>query len=132
MRMRNRAVSQWLAAAWILAASLPTIAQVAVVPANPNPPVKVNTKVKHVLLNNFTLGGHDQKFFLGALTRLATKYGFQLDVSDNMTYITPATLAGVDVAVFNNGDGDVLTDSISLRAMKNFTIPVAAGWLGFW
>lgn len=119
MRISSAGVKGWMAAAWVLAASLPLMAQVAVVPSNPNPPVKVNTKVKHVLLNNYTLGGHDQTFMLDVLTRLATKYGFQLDVSDTRTYITPSTLEGVDVAVFNNGEGDVLSDSTSLGAMKN-------------
>ena len=108
------------AAGIAIALIVPAGAQVAVVPANANPPVKVNTHIKRVLLYNYTKGGHSKTPILEALKRLATKYGFQLDVSGTDTYITPATLTGVDLAIFSNGDGDVLENATSLAAMKDF------------
>ncbi len=91
-------------------------------PRNPNAEYQKNPNahVKHVLLYNFTLGGHSKTPILNAMRRLATKYGFQLDVGGTDNYITAATLAGVDVAVFSNGDGDVLANATSLAAVKNF------------
>ncbi len=113
-------LAQAAVAAIALASAGLAVGQVAVVPANPNPPVKVRTHVKRVLLYNYTFGGHSKTPIQQAMTRLATKYGFQLDVAGNNDYITPATLAGVDVAIFTNGDGDVLENATSLAAMKDF------------
>jgi trehalose utilization protein len=41
-------------------------------------------------------------------------------VSGTDNYITTATLEGVDVAIFSNGDGDVLSNATSLAAVRNF------------
>jgi trehalose utilization protein len=79
-----------------------------------------HSKVKRVLLYNRTFGGHDKAPLLNAMRRLQAKYGFQLDVSGADNYITTATLEGVDVAIFSNGDGDVLSNATSLAAVRNF------------
>ena len=91
--------------------------------------------VHHVLLYNYTLGGHSMFPMLNSMIRLANKYGFQLDTSKNPSYIhpnlsgSPSTLAGVDVAVFSNGDGDVLSNASSLTAMKTFVQDSGKGLL---
>jgi hypothetical protein len=91
-------------------------------PFNANAEYQKNphAKVKRVLLYNRTFGGHDKAPLLNAMRRMSTKYGFQLDVSGADNYITAATLEGVDVCVFSNGDGDVLSNATSLAAMRNF------------
>ncbi len=88
-------------------------------PANPYQLSRFN-HVHRVLLYNYTLGGHNKTYLVNSMTRLANKYGFQLDVGTTQTYITPTTLNGVDVAVFCNGDGDVLQNATSLAATKVF------------
>src|SRR4051812_30498847 len=98
---------------------------------NPNAPYQKNpnAKVKHVLLYNFTLGGHSKTPLLNAMRRMATTYGFQLDVGGTNNYITTATLANVDVAVFSNGDGDVLSNAASLAATRDFVEVKGKGML---
>lgn len=80
--------------------------------------------VKSVLLYDQAPGHSDGKQALRrSLSRLSQKYGFRLDIQDQNGYITAATLAGVDVVVFSQGDGDVLggMSSASTVAMENFT-----------
>jgi hypothetical protein len=78
------------------------------------------THIKGVLLMDWTAGGHDKANTQNHLFRLSKKYGFRLDRSQSNTYITAATLQGIDLVVFNNGDQDPLTNSASLTAIKNF------------
>jgi hypothetical protein len=88
-------------------------------------PVKnaaAGTKIKHVIHYEFSKGGHDQANTRNHLTRLANKYGFRLDRWTAKADVTPENLTGVDIAVFNQGDGDVLEPATSSQtaAMKDF------------
>ena len=80
------------------------------------------TKIKFVVHYEFSKGGHSQTNTRNHLTRLATKYGFRLDRWTQQADVTPANLVGVTIAVFNQGDGDVLEPAGSsyVTAMKNF------------
>jgi hypothetical protein len=91
-------------------------------PFNPNTEYQKNPHagVKHVLLYNTTFGGYDKRIIERAMRRLASRYGFRLDTNSSRNYISAATLEGVDVAVLSNGDGDVLSQAVSLAAMKEF------------
>jgi hypothetical protein len=104
-------------------------AQVAAVPRDPNNPYQKSkfAKVHRVFLYAYELGGHDQSFLTNSMKRYAAKYGFQLDIGTTNSYITETTLGlsgdttnPVNVAVFNDGDGDVLSNATSLAAMKKF------------
>lgn len=106
-----------------------TKAQVAVVARDPNNPYQKSRfgHVHRVFLNSYELGGHNQSYLQQSLTRYARKYGFQLDIGTSASYITEASLGlsgdttnPVNVAVFNDGDGDVLSNATSLAAMKKF------------
>ncbi len=95
-----------------------------------------NSRVHRVLYYSYKLGGHTQSYLQAELTRLANIYGFQLDVGSTASYITETSLgmAGdttnpVNVAVFNNGDGDVLQNATSLAAMKKFVQDKGRGLL---
>jgi len=104
-------------------------------PSNPyqqNP----NNHVRRVLYYSYKLGGHNQSYMLAEQIRLARQYGFQLDTSSNASYITETTLGlsgdttnPVNVAVFNNGDGDVLSNATSLAAMKKYVQDKGRGLL---
>jgi len=86
-------------------------------------PVKnaaAGTKIRHVLLYDWSNGGHDKTHTQKHMMRLAKKYGFRLDRSHSMTYITPATLQGVDIVVINNSDQDAFQNATSLAAMRDF------------
>jgi hypothetical protein len=87
------------------------------------------TNVKHVLLYDWSNGGHSRIHTQRHMMRLAKKYGFRLDRSQTNTYITPATLQGVDIVVFNNGDQDPLSNATSLAAMRNFIEEQGKGML---
>jgi Trehalose utilisation len=78
------------------------------------------TKVKGVLLMDWRNGGHDRGPTQRSMMRLAQKYGFKLDRSESQTYITAATLQGIDVIVFNNGDQDPIPGSTQLQAVRDF------------
>jgi hypothetical protein len=80
------------------------------------------TKIKFIIHYEFSKGGHSQTNTRNHLTRLANKYGFRLDRWTAQADVTPTNLAGVDIAVFNQGDGDVLepANSSYVTAMKNF------------
>lgn len=104
-------------------------AQVAVVARDPNNPYQKSKfgHVHRVLLNSYELGGHNQSYLQESLKRYAKTYGFQLDIGTSASYITEASLGlsgdttnPVNVAVFNDGDGDVLSNATSLAAMKKF------------
>jgi len=111
-------------------------AQAKVVAYNASNPYQMGrfSHVKRVLLYNYTLGGHSKTPLLNSMTRLANKYGFQLDIGGTSSYITNATLAmdsanPVNVVVMSNGDGDVLQDATSLAAMKQFVQSKGRGLL---
>jgi len=104
-------------------------AQVAVVARDPNNPYQKNryNHVHRVFLNSKEFGVHVQTYMQESLKRYAQKYGFQLDISSDLGYITEASLGmsgdttnPVNVAIFNDGDGDVLSNATSLAAMKKF------------
>jgi len=104
-------------------------AQAAVVARDPNNPYQKSKfgHVHRVFLNSYELGGHNQSYLQESLKRYAQKYGFQLDIGASASYITEATLGlsgdttnPVNVAVFNDGDGDVLSNATSLAAMRKF------------
>jgi hypothetical protein len=78
------------------------------------------THIKGVLLYDWTHGGHSKTHTQDHLLRLSQKYGFRLDRSESATYITAATLEGIDLIVFNNGDQDPLQNAASLAAVKDF------------
>jgi type 1 glutamine amidotransferase len=78
------------------------------------------TKIKGVLLYDWTNGGHNRAFTQAHMMRLSQKYGFRLDRSQTQTYITDATLQGIDLIVFNNGDQDPLQNATSLAAVRKF------------
>lgn len=80
------------------------------------------TKIKFVIHYEFSKGGHSQVNTRNHLTRMANKHGFRLDRWTAQADVTPANLANVDVAVFNQGDGDVLepANSSYVNAVKNF------------
>lgn len=78
------------------------------------------TKIKGVLLYDWTVGGHDRSHTQNSMMRLSQKYGFRLDRSQSQTYITAQTLQGIDLIVFNNGDQDPLQNATSLQAVRNF------------
>ncbi len=82
--------------------------------------VAAKTNIRHVLLYDWTAGGHNRGHTQRQMLRLARDYGFRLDRSQLQTYITPQTLQGVDIIVFNNGDQDPLQNSTSLQAVRNF------------
>ena len=98
---------------------------------NPSNPYQTNPRhhVRHVLLYNYALGGYSKTPLLNSMTRLANKYGFQLDVGGKSDYITPATLSGVDVSIFSDGDGDVLQNATSLAATRTFVEDSGKGLL---
>jgi hypothetical protein len=77
------------------------------------------TKIKHVLLMNWTNGANGQA---GGrhMYRLARKYGFRLTATRSNTYISPTTLEGVDLVVFNEGGYDPLSNVPQLSAMRDF------------
>lgn len=114
-------------------------AQVAAVARDTNNPYQKNphAHVHRVLYYSYKLGGHNQSYMQAELTRLANIYGFQLDISSSSSYITenslglsgPDTANPVNVAVFNNGDGDVLSNATSLAAMKKFVQDKGRGLL---
>lgn len=80
-----------------------------------------DTKIKGVLLYDWSAqGGHDRQFTQRSMMRLAQKYGFRLDRSQDANYITAQTLQGIDLVVFNNGNGDPVDKSASLTAIRNF------------
>ncbi|MBW8887132.1 MAG: hypothetical protein JF616_05160 [Fibrobacteres bacterium] len=104
-------------------------AQTAVVARDPNNPYQKSKfgHVHRVFLYSFELGSHNQSYLQESMKRYAQKYGFQLDIGTTNSYITEATLGlsgdttnPVNVAVFNDGDGDVLSNATSLAAMKKF------------
>jgi len=105
-------------------------AQVAVVARDPNNPYQKNRfgHIHRVFLNSFEYGGEEQSYLQESLKRYAKRYGFQLDIATSASYITEASLGlsgpdtanPVNVAVFNDGEGDVLSDAVSLAAMKRF------------
>lgn len=78
------------------------------------------TNIKSILLMDWSNGGHSKTHTQRHFNRLAKKYGFRLTRSQSNTYITAATLEGVDIVAFNNGDQDPLSNSTSLTAMRNF------------
>lgn len=82
------------------------------------------TKVRKVLLYDKNKAHNTGKQAIRrALIRAANKYGFELVISDAaIGYIQPATLAGVDVVVFSQGDEDVSGASGSTGdiALQNF------------
>jgi hypothetical protein len=79
-----------------------------------------NTKLRHVLLYDWSNGGHAKTHTQRHMMRLAKKYGFRLDRSQSVDYITTATLQGVDLVVVNNSDADAFSNPTSLAAMRNF------------
>ena len=79
-----------------------------------------NTKLRHVLLYDWSAGGHSRVHTQRHLLRLSQKYGFRLDRSQDSTYVTAATLQGVDLVVINNSDGDPFGNPASLAAIRNF------------
>jgi len=87
------------------------------------------TNIKHVLLMDWSNGGHDKTHTQRHMLRLSRKYGFKLDRSQSNSYITAATLQGVDLIVFNNGDQDPLSNSTSLAAVRNFVEVQGKGML---
>ncbi|MBW8888417.1 MAG: hypothetical protein JF616_11735 [Fibrobacteres bacterium] len=104
-------------------------AQVAVVARDPNNPYQKSKfgHVHRVFLNSYELGTHIQTYLQQSLARYAKQYGFQLDIGSSASYITDASmgLSGdtanpVNVAVFNDGDGDVLSNTTSLATMRKF------------
>jgi hypothetical protein len=120
-RFTQAPVAAALAMVMLGSLCLPASAQMDT-PFNPGAEYQKNphARVKHVLLYNFTHSAHDKIHLLKALRRMSAKYGFRLDVGGTSDYITPQTLEGVDVAVFSNGDGDVLYKAVPLAAMKAF------------
>jgi hypothetical protein len=79
------------------------------------------TNIKHVLLMDWSNGQHSRVHTQKHMYRLARKYGFKLTRSQSNTYITPATLDGVDLIVFNNGDQDPLNANTTvLNSVRNF------------
>jgi hypothetical protein len=78
------------------------------------------TKLKGVLLYQYSVGGHNQTGLNNSLVRLSNRYGFKLDRSSSSSYITSATLNGIDVVIANQTDTDPFSNSTSLTAMKNF------------
>jgi hypothetical protein len=114
-------------------------AQVAVIARDTSNPYQKdpNTHVRRVLYYSYKLGGHNQTYLENALRRLARIYGFQLDIGSTATYITETSLGltgadtvnPVNVAVFNNGDGDVLSNATALAAMKKFVQEKGRGLL---
>jgi hypothetical protein len=81
--------------------------------------VAAGTKLRHVLLYDWTSGGHAKTHTQRHMMRLAKKYGFRLDRSQDSAYITAATLQGVDLVVVNNSDRDAFANATSLAAMRN-------------
>lgn len=79
------------------------------------------TKLKGVLLYQYSNGGHNQTGLNNSLVRLSNRYGFKLDRSGNSSsYITATTLQGVNIVLANQTDTDPFSNSTSLTAMKNF------------
>jgi hypothetical protein len=84
-----------------------------------------HAKVKSVLLYDRgvnTSHSTGKSALRRSLYRLAQKYGFKLQLNAVNNYLTAATLEGVDVLIFSNGDGDVLNGdaTASTTAVKNF------------
>jgi len=78
------------------------------------------TNLKHVLLMDWSNGGHSKAHTQKHMYRLARKYGFRLTRSQSNTYITSAILDSVDLIVFNNGDQDPLSNAVPLAAVRDF------------
>ncbi len=78
------------------------------------------TNIKHVLLMDWSNGGHEKAHTQKHMYRLSRKYGFRLTRSQSNTYITQANIADVDVIVFNNGDQDPLSNATPLAAVRDF------------
>jgi hypothetical protein len=115
-----------LALGTLLSAALVSHAQM-IVPRDPNNPYQKDPrhKVRHVLVYDYSVPNvhlASRDAFRRSMERLAVQYGFRLDASREKDYITPSTLAGVDVVAFVSGDGDVLSGpaSAATGAMKDF------------
>jgi hypothetical protein len=81
-----------------------------------------NSKLKKVLLYDRSLRTSHPGYpaLRRALRRLSLKHnGFVVDSNNTAGYVTATTLAGVDVAIFHQGDGQVLT-SAGETALRNF------------
>jgi hypothetical protein len=80
-----------------------------------------HTKVRKVLL--YDIGSHatGKQAWRRAMILMDYRYGFELVISDAaLGSITSTTLAGVDVVVFSQGDGDRVPSTASATALTDF------------
>lgn len=108
---------------WVVWAALALLATLPGARAVEAQTVIVNTNIKKVLLYDKAPGHQEGRAALRrSMTRLSQQYGFQVDMSNADGYITTATLSGVDIIVFSNGDGDVISGAASKAAVEDFVL----------
>jgi hypothetical protein len=77
-------------------------------------------------------GGHgtSRTYLDNALKRLAARYNFTANITEDPTVFTNANLANTRVVIMSNGDGDVIAPGPNRTALENFN--QVSGWGVIW